>query len=111
MEKEEMNSTIEILTPEDQANRKEKMKRKYLMLIALSSGIDLIMTTIDLGLAIPTFGGSIILEEVLEYFISSKLASMSEGIELSKRDKIIGALPIPGVTALSVHCLRELRKL
>ncbi len=84
-------------------------RRRLLGVMALSSGLDIALSVAGASIAIPTFGGSVLLEEVVEYLISVLLAGSY--LSLKKRYKLIGFLPVPGVTALSVQCLFELRKI
>jgi len=86
-------------------------KDKLLMVLACSVGIDLLATTITLPAWLVTLGGGMIVEEVIEGYISKYISQNIVDLNLSKMDYIIGALPIPGVTAVSVKCVRLLMKM
>jgi len=82
-------------------NRRNKIFRMMIAPVA----IDLLMS---FG-ALPLFalGGSVV-EEIIEYFISTYFSRKNEDMELSNVDKMIGLLPFPGVTAFNVRCAREI---
>ncbi|MCI4668967.1 MAG: hypothetical protein MRZ79_12610 [Bacteroidia bacterium] len=86
----------------------KRYKRRLYTLMAISSGIDVALSTAEIALAIPSFGSSIVVEEIIEWIISSLLAKNK--MELKKRYKITGLLPIPGLTSLTLQALLELRK-
>ncbi|MEZ4849871.1 MAG: hypothetical protein R3B93_14905 [Bacteroidia bacterium] len=81
-------------------------RRRLLWLILISSGIDAAMFTAEPALLIPSFGSSLVVDEIIEYIISNLLAKNK--LDLKKRYKIVGILPIPGVTSLSTQALIEL---
>ncbi|MFN0200749.1 MAG: hypothetical protein ACKVTZ_04485 [Bacteroidia bacterium] len=78
-------------------------------LIAISSGIDVVMEVFDIGLAVPSMGLSLVIDEILEWFISNYLSGVK--IDLKMRNRLIGLLPLPGVTSVSVQALKEIWKL
>ncbi|MDX2286093.1 MAG: hypothetical protein NW241_18135 [Bacteroidia bacterium] len=92
------------LPPELQA-----YKRRLYWMIALSSGIDTLIFLAETPLILPFFGSSLIVDELVEYFISNLLARNK--MRIKRRYRIVGILPIPGVTGLSIQCLLELRRL
>jgi len=91
----------------------DKLTRKQalVLMMVLSSGSDILFTTLGWSFALPSVFSTVVGEEVIEYFISTLAAKHLLGIELSMMDKAKGFLPIPGITALSLKCLSELRKL
>lgn len=92
-------------------NLEEIRKRKANLwkALLLSAGIDIAMTFFEVPVIISTFGTELILDEVIEYFLSGWIAGTA--IDLKRRNRLIGLLPIPGVTSLSVQCAKELWKL
>lgn len=95
------------LTPEEEKLIKSYKRRLY-TLMGISSGIDLILSTAELALAVPSLGSSIVVEEIVEWVISSLLAKNK--MDLKKRYKITGLLPVPGLTSLTIQAILELRK-
>ncbi len=95
-------------SPEDEALLAGYRRNLYL-LILVSSGIDVAATLAGGVAALPTLGGSFVVEEVVEWIISGLLAKNK--LDLKKRYKIIGLLPVPGLTSLSIQCVLELRAL
>jgi hypothetical protein len=95
-------------SPEDEALLAGYRRNLYL-LILVSSGIDVAATLAGGVAALPTLGGSFVVEEVVEWIISGLLAKNK--LELKKRYKIVGLLPVPGLTSLSIQCVLELRAL
>lgn len=83
-------------------------KRRLYTLMGISSGIDLLLSSAEIVLAVPSFGSSIVVEELVEWFISSLLAKNK--MDLKKRYKIVGLLPVPGLTSLTIQAVLELRK-
>jgi hypothetical protein len=81
-------------------------KRKLWRAIILSSGTDVILNIFELPAAIQTLGASLIVDEILEYFISNWVAGTD--IQIKKRNRLIGLIPIPGITSISVQCAKEL---
>lgn len=83
------------------ANRRAKLFKMLVGPVVL----DLAMS---LGATPFFFFGGTVFEEVVEYFISKYFASNHEDLELTNVDKLVGLLPLPGVTAFSVCCMREI---
>ena len=81
----------------------EENKTQLWRIFILSAVIDIITTTGVLA----TFGLGVVIEEIIENLISQLIANYG-GLKLSKIDNIAGALPIPGVTAVTIHCGRKL---
>jgi hypothetical protein len=73
--------------------------------------IALISILMDSGLSlfeVPFFGAlplAVTIEEILELLISTFLAR--DRIKLTWLDRLLGFLPIPGVTAITVHLVRN----
>lgn len=89
----------------------KKKKAALIKMIFISSGIDLVATIPEAAAFLPSFGGSIIAEELIETVISSTVGNMSDyDINISWLDRAKGFIPIPGITALSLKCWRELKK-
>ncbi len=78
-------------------------KSNLIKIMILSAAIDIISTTGVLA----TLGVGVVVEEAIEYFISQQIAKFGK-IKLSKMDNLLGTIPIPGVTAVTVHCARRL---
>lgn len=89
----------------------KKKKKALWRLIAISSGIDLAMTIPEAMTAIGTFGGSLVIEEIIEYFISESINKYNIDTDIRGSDRMLGFIPVPGVTALSIRCFKELRKI
>ncbi|MEO1382775.1 MAG: hypothetical protein AAFV78_06055, partial [Bacteroidota bacterium] len=75
---------------------------------AISSGIDALMFIGDVVTLVGTFGLSFLLDEIIEYFLSSLIAKNK--MRLKRRYRIVGLLPVPGLTSLTIQALFELRK-
>ncbi len=91
---------------------KEALKKKKAGLtkaLILSVGIDIAVSVFEMPLAIQFLGAPILIDEIVEYFISKWIASGA--IELKTRNKVLGLIPIPGVTAVSLRCASALWKL
>jgi len=85
----------------------EKDKAHLVQILAISAILD-ILTTSGSFAALPfSLGGSIVVEEIIENFISRIIAKYGK-VNLTTFDNTVGALPIPGVTAVTVHCARKL---
>ena len=76
----------------------------------LSGGIDGVLWFAALFFSIPTFFTSFIVDELIEYAISSLLAKTGMKTKVTKLDKIIGLVPIPLVTSITVRSGIELVK-
>lgn len=86
-----------------------KRKSNLWKALVVSSGIDIAMSFVELATVIETLGGSIIIDEIIELLISKWVAGAN--IDLKNRSRIIGFIPIPGVTSISVQALKEIWKL
>jgi hypothetical protein len=79
-------------------------KHVFLILALVSIGIDSGLSLLE----IPFFGAlplAITVEEILELVISTLIAG--NRIKLDWLDRLLGFLPIPGVTAITVRLLRN----
>ncbi len=85
-------------------------RRTLLFIMALSIALDYMLMSMEMPLVFVTFGFSIVVEEIIELILSTQLAKYGLENKLSRTDKIIGFIPIPGVTAIAVRCLKELIK-
>ena len=81
----------------------EHKKQNLWRLFLLSAGIDIFSTA---GV-FASFGLGVIIEELIENAVSRMIANYGN-ITLTTFDHWAGALPIPGVTAVTVHCGRKL---
>lgn len=95
------------LSDQDQQTLRD-FRRRLIYLATISSAIDLVIFGIEIPLLGTTFGTSLIVDELVELLISSLIAKNK--MELKKRYKIAGFIPVPGVTALTLQCLVEYRK-
>ena len=95
------------LSPESQTQIRKYRLRLFGMM-AISSGIDALMFIGDVVTLVGTFGLSFLLDEVIEYFLSSLIAKNK--MRLKRRYRIVGLLPVPGLTSLTIQALFELRK-
>lgn len=86
-----------------EAHTPETKKRQLWMIMGLSAFIDIMTTT---G-TIATLGFGVILEEIIENLVSQAIAKFG-GLKLNAIDNTVGLAPIPGVTAVTVHCARKL---
>lgn len=89
----------------------QKKKKALYRLMAISSGIDLAMAIPEAVSAIGSLGGSIIIEEIIEYFISESINKYNIDTDIRTADRVAGFIPVPGVTALTIRCFKELRKI
>lgn len=91
------------------ANLDVKTRRRDLWIILiLSFGVDWIATSLALLLS-PIFPvATIVIEEFIENVISNLIAKYGLKQDLSTWDNILGFIPFPGVTALTVRCVKEL---
>ncbi len=89
----------------------EKKKKALKKIIAVSSGIDLVMSVPESFTMFQTLGGSVIIEEIIEYFISTTIGKYSLDTDVSWSDRTMGFIPIPGVTGLTIRCFKEIRKI
>lgn len=81
-------------------------RRRLWLLILASAGIDMAIFFFETPVIISFFGASLILDEMVEYVISSLLAGTR--LKLKRGYKIFGLLPIPGITSLSAQAIVEL---
>lgn len=87
-------------------NKQEKLlaeKQNLTKILIISVCIDIASTV---GV-FATLGIGVVIEEIIENFVSRAIANYGK-IQLTKFDQLLGALPIPGVTAVTVHCARKL---
>ncbi len=82
---------------------KEMTKQELMRTLVIAAGIDII----SFFGVLSTLGLGVVIEEAIEYFISQQIAKFSN-IKLSSTDNLIGTIPIPGVTAVTVYCARKL---
>lgn len=95
-----------IILPEQDKKVLRQYRRRLGLLMLISSGIDIAIFTLETPLLIPFWGSSLVVDELVEFFISKLLAKNK--LELKKRYKIAGLLPIPGVTSLSIQAMIEM---
>lgn len=86
------------------------LRKKLLLALGISVGADILLSGIELPWLIATFGGSLVLEEFIEQQVSSRIIKWGLPFEITRTDRILGYLPIPGVTRVSVACFRWLFK-
>jgi len=70
-------------------------------------GLSILIDIVTFYGVLATFGLGVFIEEAIENLISQTIAKIG-GIKLSAMDNMIGLAPIPGVTAVTVHCARKL---
>lgn len=85
---------------------KEYDKDQLIRIMAIAAIIDVVTTSGVLA----TWGLGLVVEEAIEAFVSNQIAKYGK-IKLNQLDYAIGAIPIPGVTAVTVHCARKLMQL
>ncbi len=83
-------------------------KKEFIYILFISVAIDLVIALGEVPFVIQLFGVPIVVDEILEAILSRILSKTK--IKLKWYDYVIGALPIPGVTAISVYALRNLLK-
>jgi hypothetical protein len=91
------------------ANQRETLKafrRRLLLLGLISAGIDIAIFSLEVPLIITFLGASLVLDELIEWVISSLIAKNK--MTLKKRYKIAGLIPLPGFTSLSLQTAVEL---
>lgn len=76
------------------------------MAIIASIGLDVLLSGGEVMLIPGTAGGIVVVEEIVESLISGLL--MKNIYPITWLDRIIGFLPIPGVTAVTVRLFRAL---
>lgn len=94
-------------TGQDMSERKKQLW----LVMGLSALIDIIISVPTLGAGFVIPGTNIIIDEVIENLISRVIARLGLKEDLDWTDQVIGLIPIPGVTAVTVRCSRELFKL
>ncbi len=77
--------------------------------LLLSAGFDIVMSVLELPFDIEFFGIPIFIDEIVGFVLSKWLAGTT--IDLKMRNRLIGLIPIPGVTAISYQCAIELWKI
>ena len=100
-----------VLRDENSPEFLSKKKKALWRLIAVSSGIDLAMTIPEALTAFSTLGGSFIIEELVEFLISESINKYNIDTDIRVTDRVFGFIPVPGVTALTIRCFKELRKI
>lgn len=78
-------------------------------MLLLSAGFDIAMFFVELPLDLSFLGAPIVVDELMGFFLSKWAAGTN--IDLKMRYRIVGLLPIPGVTAISLQCAMELWKI
>lgn len=78
-------------------------------MLLLSAGFDIAMFFVEIPLDFQFLGTPIVVDEIMGFFLSKWAAGTN--IDLKMRYRIIGLLPIPGVTAISLQCTMELWKI
>ncbi len=81
-------------------------RQRLLLLGLLSAGIDVAAFYLQAPLIIVSFGSSLIVDEMIEWVISSLIAKNK--IRLKKRYKFAGLIPVPGITSLSLQAIAEM---
>ncbi|RMG68656.1 MAG: hypothetical protein D6722_11575 [Bacteroidetes bacterium] len=81
-------------------------RRRLWLLILVSSGLDILIFLPEIPVLFSWFGSSLILDELIEYFISTAIARSR--LKLHPGYKVAGLIPIPGVTALSLQAAHAL---
>ena len=72
----------------------------------LSSGIDLTIFFFEAPFLVSSFGGSLVVDEIIEFVISKLLARNK--LDLKTRYKVAGVIPVPGITSLSLQAVIEM---
>lgn len=80
--------------------------RNIILALGVSIGVDLMLSTIEMPFIIATFGGALVIEEIVERFVADRMAKQGLPFKITRLDRWLGFLPIPGVTRISVACLR-----
>ncbi len=93
-----------------EVNKATKNKNALLIVFLLSAGLDIISTGFGFSFSVPTIFGSMMMEEMVEWLISSLVVRYYLDDDLSTFEQVAGFIPIPGVTALSIKCAMELIK-
>jgi hypothetical protein len=85
----------------------QERKRKLIKLALVAVVVDLATTLFELPFMAFTIG-TITVEEIVEQIISTLIARNE--IQLTVTDRVIGMIPIPGITPVTVRVIRELLK-
>lgn len=96
-----------VLSPDDQKTIRS-FRWRLLALGTISAAIDAALFTAEIGWMIASLGSSLIIDELVEWVISSLIARNK--MRLKKRYKIAGFIPLPGVTSLSLQAAVELAR-
>lgn len=107
MDKKVVKSSTNV---QDRLSYLQQKKKDLIKVMMVSSGIDLILSVPESLTFFQTLGGSVLVEEIVEYFISKTLAKHELTGSLKMTDKITGFIPVPGVTGLTIRCIKEWRK-
>lgn len=99
-----MDQVSSTLTAEDQLELRG-FRRRLVYLMLISSGIDTALFGLEIPFIGASFGSSLVVDELVEWLISSLLAKNK--MRLKNRYKLVGLIPIPGITSLTVQCLIE----
>jgi hypothetical protein len=83
-------------------------RRRLISLALISSAIDAVIFGIEIPLIGASLGSSLVVDELVEWVISSMIARNK--MDLKKRYKLAGLIPVPGVTALTIQCIIEYRQ-
>lgn len=83
-------------------------RRRLILLALISSGIDFALLSVEVPLLPVSSGASLVVGEVVEWLISSLIAKNK--MDLKRRYKLAGFIPIPGVTALTLQAVIEYRQ-
>lgn len=78
--------------------------------MVLSGGIDGLLWLLASTFALPSFFTSYVVDELIEYGISNLLSKTGIKTKVTKLDKIIGLVPVPLVTSITVRSAIELYK-
>ena len=60
--------------------------------------------------AIPSLLATLVIDEIIEYGISNLLSKTGIKAKVTKLDKVIGLIPIPLITSITIRCSIELFK-
>ncbi len=99
-----MSEQTQLISPEDKSELRG-FRRRLVYLALISSGIDTALFGLEIPFIGASFGSSLVVDEIVEYFISSLLARNK--MKLKKRYKIVGFIPVPGLTSLTLQCIME----
>lgn len=94
---------MEIVQYENPEAELEADKQTLWKIMLLSGGID-IFTSYGI---FASMGVGVVVEELVESGVSQIIAKYGK-VKLSAFDNIMGVIPVPGVTAVTVHCARKL---